>query len=312
MAKPRIMLVGAGSMGANHARVVAASARADLMAVVDPRGDVAGPIAERYGATWRPAPDFDGVDAVIVAAATEAHPDVAAQVMAAGKPLLLEKPLAPGLAESEAIVAESRRQGLPLMCGFVERYNPAVVTARRLIAAPVYLSSQRHSPYLGRIATGVSWDLLVHDVDLSIQLTGSAPTDVRARLGHYSPESTAEDVADVIVGFESGAMANLSAARIGQRKVRTLVIHELDRLIELDLLRRAVTIYRHVSGAVSDDGRGYRQQTIIEIPELVTNQEPLAAQFDRFVDLLEGTVDADAERDSILPSHRVIAQVEGR
>ena len=152
----------------------------------------------------------------------------------------------------------------------------------------------------------------MHDVDLSIQLTGSAPTDVRARLGHYSPESTAEDVADVIVGFESGAMANLSAARIGQRKVRTLVIHELDRLIELDLLRRAVTIYRHVSGAVSDDGRGYRQQTIIEIPELVTNQEPLAAQFDRFVDLLEGTVDADAERDSILPSHRVIAQVEGR
>ncbi|MEQ1735403.1 MAG: gfo/Idh/MocA family oxidoreductase, partial [Rhodoglobus sp.] len=66
-------------------------------------------------------------------------------------------------------------------------------------------------------------------------------------------------------------------------------------------------VYRHVSDqAVTDDGRGYRHQTVIEIPELVTAQEPLAAQLEHFVGLIAGSVDADAERASIIPSHRVI------
>jgi hypothetical protein len=92
--------------------------------------------------------------------------------------------------------------------------------------------------------------------------------------------------------------------------VRSVVVSELDRLIEVDLLRRDVTIYRHIShDSVTPDGLGYRQQTVIEIPELVTAREPLATQLDRFVDLLEGKVDAEVERDLILPSHHVVAQV---
>jgi predicted dehydrogenase len=314
MANPRIMLIGAGSMGSNHARVTAASARADLAVIVDPREGVVKPMADRYGAEWMAEPDFSNVDAVIVAAATEAHPDIAKAVLEAGKPMLLEKPLAAGIDESRVIVELSKAKGVPLMCGFVERYNPAVVTARALISQPVYVTAQRHSPYAPRILTGVSWDLLVHDVDLAIQLLGSTPTDVNSTLGVFNPNSLpgAEDLADVLMSFESGAMANISAARIGQKKVRTLTIHEVDRLIELDLLRRDVTVYHHVSGqALTDEGRGYRQQTIIEIPELVTSQEPLSAQLDRFVDVLQGKVDADAERASILPSHEVIAQVKG-
>jgi len=315
MARPRLMLIGAGSMGANHARVAAASDRVDLTVLVDPRKSVAKPLADRYGALWASEPDFSRVDAVIVAAATEAHPEIAARVIEAGKPMLMEKPLAAGLDETRAIVQASAAKGLPLMCGFVERYNPAVVTARSLMEDPSYIIAQRHSPYVQRIRTGVAWDLLVHDVDLSIQLLGSIPTDVHSTLGFFSPHSLddAEDVADVIMGFESGAMANVSAARIGQRKVRTILIHEKARLIELDLLRRDITLYHHVSSdSLTDDGRGYKQQTIIEIPELITNQEPLSAQLDRFVDILEGSVDADVERASILPSHEVIAAVKGR
>ena len=102
----------------------------------------------------------------------------------------------------------------------------------------------------------------------------------------------------------------MSASRIGQRKLRSLVITEVDRLVEIDLLRRDVTIYRHVShDSVTDNGLGYRQQTIIDIPELVSGREPLATQLDRFVDLLTGAADIDEERCSILPSHRVVASV---
>ncbi len=312
MATPRLMLIGAGSMGTHHARVAATSTRASLAVVVDRDENAARTLADRCGVAWAAEPDFSGVDAVIVAATTEVHRQVADAVLAAGLPLLLEKPLAPDIDAARAIVTASQAHGTPLMCGYVERFNPAVLTARAFVTEPTYVTAQRHSPYSPRIKTGVAWDLLVHDVDLAIQLLGSAPTTVQSALRTFSPLSLpdAEDVADVILGFESGAIANVSAARIGHRKVRTMVIHEQDRLIELDLLRRGVTIYRHVSEQLSDNGRGYRQQTIIEIPDLITSQEPLAAQLDRFIDLITGVADADAERRSLLPAHQVIAQVK--
>jgi predicted dehydrogenase len=151
----------------------------------------------------------------------------------------------------------------------------------------------------------------VHDVDLAINLMGSVPTSVDARLGFFHPDSApySEDVAETVLGFENGALAHVSASRVGQRKIRQLSVYEHDRLVEVDLLRRDVVIYRHVSENSVDDGRGYRQQTVIEIPEITSSQEPLATQFSRFLDIVEGTVDAAEERASILPSHEVIDAV---
>lgn len=312
MPGPALAVVGAGSMGALHARVVHSSPRADLAVVVEPREEVGRAVAERYGARW--APDLSGlagVDAVIVAAATSAHHPLALEVMAAGLPLLVEKPMADSLARSEEIVAAAAGAGLPLMCGLLERYNSAVVTAARLTRDPVHVSALRHSPYAPRIATGVAWDLLVHDVDLALRLFGDEPASLDARFGYFHPRSLAgaEDLAEVQLAFPQGRLATLSASRIGQRKVRSLTITEVDRAIEVDLLRQTVTIYRHVDAeAASDDGLGYRQQTVIEIPAIVSLGEPLAVQFARFLDLVEGSADADAERAAILPSHRVVAR----
>jgi predicted dehydrogenase len=207
----------------------------------------------------------------------------------------------------------SASRGVPIMCGLLERYNPAVMTARSMIQSPVHVTGVRHSPYVPRIRTGVAWDLLVHDVDLALQVLGGEVTGIEAAVGHFHPSSVpgAEDVVEALLRFDTGAVASVSASRLGQQKVRSLTIRELDRMIEVDLLRRDVTVYKHVAAeAAHDDGRGYRQQTIIEIPELVTSQEPLAAQLDRFLGLVAGRVDADAERASILPSHRVVARVK--
>jgi predicted dehydrogenase len=219
--------------------------------------------------------------------------------------------MADSLARSEEIVAAAAGAGLPLMCGLLERYNSAVVTAARLTRDPVHVSALRHSPYAPRIATGVAWDLLVHDVDLALRLFGDEPASLDARFGYFHPRSLAgaEDLAEVQLAFPQGRLATLSASRIGQRKVRSLTITEVDRAIEVDLLRQTVTIYRHVDAeAASDDGLGYRQQTVIEIPAIVSLGEPLAVQFARFLDLVEGSADADAERAAILPSHRVVAR----
>ncbi|MGW5672716.1 Gfo/Idh/MocA family protein [Micromonospora sp. NPDC003776] len=310
-AKLRLALVGTGAMGSLHARVIAQSERAELATVVEPRRSVGQQVAERYGAAWAPdLANLSDVDAVVIAAPTEIHHGLADQVLNADTPLLIEKPVCGSLAETEEIVALSEKRGVPLLCGLLERFNPAVRTALALVDRPVHLTATRHSPYAPRIRTGVAWDLLIHDVDLAIQaFRGQEPVTVHGTMGYFHPDSVsgAEDVAETVLSFGDGALANVSASRIGQRKVRTLVISEVDRLIEADLIRKDVTIYRHVSSdAATPDGRGYRQQSIIEVPELITNREPLAAQLDHFLDILAGTADADEERRRILPAHRAV------
>ena len=313
-AGPRVVLVGAGSMGSLHARVLAQSDRCELARVVDPDEEVGTAVASRYDVAWTPElGDLDDADAVIVAAPTEHHHRIAQDVLAADLPLLIEKPVCAGLPESEEIVGIADKRNLPLVCGLLERFNPAVLTAMALLDQPVHVSASRHSPYVPRIRTGVAWDLLVHDVDLAIQiLGGTEPQRVRGLLGRFHPQSpsSVEDVAETVMSFEGDRMATVSASRISQRKTRYVTIAEVTRLIEVDLLRRDVTVYRHVAlDAATPDGRGYRQQAIIEIPELTTAREPLAAQLDHFLDIVAGVSDAQAERQRILPSHRVVSQV---
>jgi predicted dehydrogenase len=313
-ARPRVALIGTGSMGSLHARVLAQSPRCDLTRVVDLNQEIGTAVANQYGAQWaKEMGDLTDIDAVVLAAPTEHHHTLAHEILAADKPLLIEKPVCGSLAESEEIVAISAKRGVPLVCGLLERFNPAVMTALALVDRPLHLTATRHSSYVPRIRTGVAWDLLVHDVDMAIQVFGGAePVSVRGMLGHFHANSlsSAEDVAEAVMTFANGGMAAVSASRISQRKTRSMTIAEVDRLIEVDLLRRDVTIYRHVSlDAATPDGRGYRQQSIIEIPELTTAREPLAAQLDHFLDIITGTVDADVERDRILPSHRAVAQV---
>jgi predicted dehydrogenase len=308
----RIAVVGAGSMGSLHARVVSQSDRVDLVHVVDSDPAVGQPLAERYGATWRPElDDVADVDAVIVAAPTGAHYALGRQVLERGLPLLMEKPLTDRLVDAEDLVALSEQLDVPLMCGLLERFNPAIMTALSVVEEPRHVLAVRHSPYVARIRTGVASDLLIHDVDIALRIGAGLPEVVRGSFGYLHPdsESGSEDVAEAMLGFADGTIANISASRVSQRKVREFAIAETGRLIEVDMLRNAVTIYRHVLNESSPDGLSYKQQTVIEIPALVSSREPLAAQLDRFVDISTGAGDPATERASILPAHRVVEQV---
>ena len=165
-ALPRLAVLGAGVMGSYHARVIAQSERCDLARIVDPDPTVGPALAERYGTVWRPEVDrLDDLDAVVVAAPTEVHGPLVSQALEAGLPVLVEKPTSADLAETERLVALAETRQLPIMCGFVERFNPAILTVAALVTEPLHVSAVRHSPYANRIRTGVAWDLLIHDVD---------------------------------------------------------------------------------------------------------------------------------------------------
>ena len=307
----RIGLVGAGSMGALHARVVATNDHTELAWVAEPSVTRGEQVAARFHSRRIASPDLSSVDAVIVAAPTQFHHAVASEVIEAGLPLLLEKPLADTLTQTRELVELARARGSVLMCGLLERFNPAVRTAIDIAREPVHVATMRHSPYADRIRTGVAGDLLIHDVDMVLRLLGESPTDVVGRCGYVEPRSDAgsEDIADASLRFAGGQMATLSASRISQRKVRSLTIAELGRLIEVDLLRQDVTVYRHVQTSEFDEDAGYSQQTIIDIPVVRYLGEPLQLQLERFVELARGRADASEELDGLLAPHEVVDAV---
>lgn len=308
-----VALIGAGSMGSLHARVIAQSPDARLVCVIDPHRPAGEPLARRFRTDWAPdLEDLSRFDAIVLASPTATHSHWSHRAINAGVPILVEKPISDNLKETVAIVEAARVQGVPLMCGLLERYNPAVRTALGILTDPIHVLGVRHSPHTPRIATGVAHDLLIHDVDLVLRLAGRLPTSVDARFAYCHPTSRvgAEDIADVILDFDEAFVASLSVSRVSQRKVRSLVIAELDRLVEVDMVRRDVTVYRHVGDAPMDQvsDAGYRQQTIIDIPTIHDAREPLAVQFERFVSLVRGELDPADELDSLVPPHEVIHQ----
>jgi predicted dehydrogenase len=308
----RIALLGAGTMGSLHARAIAQSQESDLACVIDPDRRQGETLAEHFRTRWAPElADTAEIDAVVIATPTETHLDHGRRCLEAGLATLVEKPIAEDLDDTRALVDAARRHGAPLTCGLLERFNPAVRTALGIVDEPVHVTTVRHSPYAARITTGVAHDLLIHDVDLVLRLATTLPDTVSASFAYSHPKSEpdAEDIAEVTLAFPGSLIANLSVSRVSQRKVRTLVIAELERLVEVDMVRNDVTVYRHVGNAALDDGPGYRQQTIIDIPTIRDAREPLVAQLENFVALARGEADAEAELDTLVGPHALVDEI---
>jgi predicted dehydrogenase len=294
----RVALVGAGAMGGHHARVLHLSRGARLAIVVDRHRDRAEKVAADTGcaATDR-LEDALTCDAAIIATPADQHLEAALAFLLAGKPVLVEKPVAESLEDVRRLVDTSQRSGLPLMCGFVERFNPAVMTAATLLPeAPRHMVAERHSPPVPRIKTHIVHDLLIHDVDLAIHfMAGAGINQVRRRAEAGAPSP---DAAGCHLGFAGGATARLSASRARQDRVRTFVIETASGRIELDLVRPRVFV------------QGPDGTRPTEIPILV-NEEPLARQLQHFLALIDGRADVALERTRLFEPHRVTAQLVG-
>ena len=227
MSRKQIALVGAGQMGSSHARVIAESALADLAVVIDVDAEAAKRVAGRYDS--RPSTDLTdafGCDAVIVAGSTAARMECVLPLLEAGRPLLVEKPFAPTLAQLDHLLQVAAACDVTVMCGFVERFNAAFRTAVQVLdGPPVHLLAMRHSPPAPRIASSVVNDLMLHDLDVAQRLFGPVEGVLVGAACLQPPTSPWNEVADGIIAFGSQGVATLSANRMGQRKVRSLSIH---------------------------------------------------------------------------------------
>jgi len=310
----QVGLIGLGVMGSNHARIIQESNRASISKVFDSNQHVSENAARLFGTdSARDFRELEDCDAIVIASTTSSHYAIASHFMSLGKPLLIEKPLCHTLNETYALVDLSERQQVPIMCGFVERFNPAVMTALKLIDGPVrHLFTYRHSPYNPRASSGVISDLLIHDLDLTARLAPSEGLPIIGASAWSPSERSQVETSDCTLQYGQEMIAVQSASRWGQRKIREMRISTDELLLEIDLLRVTVTAYRHRSQDGGNVGgtMSYRSETMIEVPFVRHAGEPLALQFSHFVDLVLSEADMNKELQSIAPPHVLADAIE--
>ena len=265
-------VVGVGALGRHHARHLAALEEAELVGVYDLDPARAAEIAIELGTTA--FADLDALhgrgEAVTVAVPTPAHAAVGLQALERGIPVLMEKPLAATVAEADALIAAAARGGLQLQVGHIERYNRALRAAEPYLDGPRYIESQRLAPFQPRgTDVAVVLDLMIHDLDLVLRLTGGAEaTEVRA--SGLALLSSHLDIANARVEFSSGAVALATASRVSRERVRRLRLFQPNGYLSLDLasgggeFMRVRSDWRPGTGSALTD---VVERVVLEAPE---------------------------------------------
>lgn len=233
--KSRAAVVGVGYLGRFHAQKYKALADVELVGVCDGRPDQARAVANELGVhAFSDARDLIGkVDMVTVAASTQAHYGLGLMFLEAGIPVNLEKPLAATAAQARELVHLAERKGVLLCTGHIERFNPAVVALRKELREPKVFDLIRHTPFRARGAdVSVLHDLMIHDIDLLLWLSGSKVRGLRA--AGTSVISGTWDAVEVFAELENGASARLSASRVSAKPLRSVRVLENGRTIQAD------------------------------------------------------------------------------
>ncbi|MGH9271801.1 MAG: Gfo/Idh/MocA family oxidoreductase [Ilumatobacteraceae bacterium] len=274
----RVAVIGAGVMGANHARIARQLVGVELVAVVDADPARAAAAAGEAAALTT----IDGLpeaDLAVVAVPTDQHLEVAATLAGRGMHLLVEKPLAATQAAAQQIIDAAADAGVLLAVGHVERFNAAVIELSRHLDQPRHVRATRISPFSPRITDGVIHDLMIHDLDIVTALAGpGAEVDAVSGIARRD-RSPSDDLAFVSMAFSTGLTASFETSRLAQRKVRTIEVTQDDSVVLADLVRQDITIHRMSHHEyLSGEGTRYRQSSVIELPFLEVRGEPLALE----------------------------------
>jgi predicted dehydrogenase len=257
--KLRCAVIGVGYMGRFHAEKLAASANAELVAVVDADVARAKEIAVVLGCVHET--DYRAllsrVDAVCVAVPTEKHHDVVLSCLEAGVHVLVEKPLSRTLEEADALLALARAKGLVLQVGHLQRFNPAFQALAAEGGRPLFIDIERLAPFKARgTDVDVVLDLMIHDLDLVLALA-KAPVEQVSASG-FRVLTDAIDIANARIEFADGCIASVSASRVSQAPVRKLRVFRHDTYVSADLQGQRL---RHVRKGREGSNAGGIEET---------------------------------------------------
>ncbi len=280
---PRLAIIGAGVMGANHGRVARSMPEFTVTAICDPDPDRAAAVAAALdtAATSDLDEAIRDADAVVLATPSETHAELGLRILKAGRDLLVEKPIATTLDDAQRLVEAAQANDRVLMVGHVERFNPAVVELTTLVTDPVTIEITRNGPFPTRNLADVVLDLMIHDIDLARALVRGEVVEQFAMARVV--RSQEQDMTCALLRFDNGVVANITASRISQTKIRRITVTQRDNAVVADLIRHQVEVHRlQHSEFLDDGGMRYRQSGVVEIPYLSQHGEPLMHELRHF------------------------------
>ena len=284
----RVGVIGTGALGYHHARLLRRMDGAEFAGIYDINPERAAQVARELDTVAHPSLDalLRAVDAVSIAVPTPAHTEVGLAALSRGIAALIEKPLADSLQGAEALVREAAQRGVVLQVGHVERFNRAVRAAARFLVEPRFLQTERLAPFQPRgTDVAVILDLMIHDLDLILELVRSDVHEVRATgVPVLTPHV---DIANARVEFANGAVALVTASRISRERTRKLRIFQPTGYFSLDLAQGSGHFYRLKPGW---QGLGARRiEDIVEAVSLEAPEaEPLKLELESFLRAVRG------------------------
>jgi predicted dehydrogenase len=305
----RVGVIGVGSMGQNHVRVYRSLPDVDLVGVCDADQARAAEIAAEYGTTAYTQDELlEAVDAVSVAVPTRFHEPVVRECIDAGVHVLVEKPFVDDLDAGRELKRAAEDAGVTLQVGHIERFNPAVTALSDIVKDLDVIAVEAHrvGPPLDRdLGDSVVMDLMIHDVDVILSLVDD---EVRTVSGIGTRDT---QYATATLQFENDVVANLTASRLTQKKVRTLTVTARDCRIDVDYMDQTIRIHRRsFPDVLRKDGKTrYRNESLVERP-LVERKEPLRSELASFVEAAKTGAEPEVTAEQALRAIEVTRKID--
>jgi predicted dehydrogenase len=315
---PRVGVVGAGSLGFHHIRILKDLKGIQFTGFVETkperRAEVEKELRVKSHSTLEAL--IDASDAVIIVVPTSAHFSVASEAIARGKHVFIEKPITATLEEADALLALAKKNGVMVQIGHIERFNRAVRAALPHVKQPRFIDSERLAPFSPRGSdVAVVLDLMIHDIDLLLTLVGSGARDISAvGVPVLTPML---DIANARVTFTSGAVANITSSRISRERKRKIRIFQQREYLSLDLAAGTGEFYRLKSDfdpakirSAPADIAAFVDRIKLHAPD----GEPLKLELESFVAALKGetpvVVTGEEGRLALGVALRIVKEIE--
>jgi predicted dehydrogenase len=264
-------IIGTGSMGRNHMRVIDSIPEINLTSAMDINSRNLKEASDGFKINL--FDDFrkmvDEVDAVAVSTPTTHHYEVAKFFLLNGKHVMVEKPFTTTLEQAEELISIAEKNNLKIGVGHLERFNPAVEFVNKYISSPLFIEIQRLGSFSPRsLDIDVVMDLMIHDLDIILNWdrTGIKKIDVSG----IPVISKKVDIANARLEFNSGMVAIVTASRVSQKKTRKLRIFQKNGYFSVDYKKKRVKVYELKDGMVKEN-----------IPE-IEDVEPLKNLWNNF------------------------------
>jgi predicted dehydrogenase len=248
MEKLKVGVIGTGHLGKLHTKLFKELNDCELTGIYDRDSEQLNKTANEFQvkAFMNDSDLIDAVDAVSIVATTSAHYNLAKLAFSKNKHVFIEKPITKEIWEAEELVKIADEKNLKFQVGHIERFNPALLSLEKYHLNPVFIQSDRLSQFNPRgTDVAVVLDLMIHDIDIILSLVRSEVKDVSA--SGVAVVSDSLDIANARIEFKNGAVANVTASRISQKKMRKMRMFQRDTYITLDFISGTSEVYRLVS-----------------------------------------------------------------